>query len=364
LRNVNIVLHEQITAPLTCGVLNPVVILPADAPDWSRPELRRALLHELEHVRRHDWWTLVAARAICAAYWFNPLTWIAYRQLGLEAERACDDAAIEGEETTQYAEQLVALARRLTTTVNEPALAMARRSDLASRVAALLDRGQVRGRAGYARAALVAVPAAMLVLTIAPLRLVAAPVETGITANASQDSRSRLVSRTDRALVEAADEGDIEGVRELLDAGANVNAAVDGDGSPLIAAARGGHLGLLTFLLDRGADPNFPVEGDGNPLIMAAREGHVTIVELLLNRGATIDQVVQGDENALIQASGAGALAVVKLLVARGADVNARVWVEDSFPRRQGEWRTPLNQARAGKHNEIVDFLLSVGASQ
>ena len=75
--------------------------------------LRRAFVHELEHVRRRDWWVHLAARVTCALYWFHPLVWIAYRQLTLEAERACDDAVVEREESTQYAEQLVELARRM-----------------------------------------------------------------------------------------------------------------------------------------------------------------------------------------------------------------------------------------------------------
>ena len=284
-------------------------------------------MHELEHVRRRDWWVHLAARVTCALYWFHPLVWIAYRQLTLEAERACDDAVVEREESTQCAEQLVELARRMGAAGPQPSLAMASRSDLSARVTALLDATQTRGRAGFARATLVAVGAAAVLLTLAPVRMVAVSSDVAEASDA-QERRVRG-SRLDRALVEAAEAGDVEDVSSLLASGANLNAAVDGDGSPLIAAARQGHLSLVTMLLDRGADPNLAVPGDGNALIMAAREGHVDIVTLLLDRGANIDDVVDGDENALIQASGSGALEVVKLLVARGADVNARVQVQE-----------------------------------
>lgn len=371
-RDVELLLHEDTNVPMTCGFRRPAIILPADATEWDPDALRRALVHELEHVRRHDWWMHVGTRAICGLYWFNPLAWIAYRQMTLEAERACDDAVVANEEGIQYAEQLVALARRLSSREGRPALAMANRSDLSRRVSAVLNDRQVRGRAGLLRTSLVTAAAATLALSLAPMRAVGAVTTRldGETARHPQEQRQphivakRLISRIDRALVEAADEGDIEDVGALLDSGASVNARVDGDGSPLIVAARNGNMALVRLLLDRGADPDMGVEGDGSPLIMAAREGHLGIVQFLLDKGASVDQVVDGDENALIQASREGHLNVVKLLVTRGADVNARVFAEAAFERPGGEWRTPLGMARRGGHRAVVEFLLANGASQ
>ena len=53
------------------------------------------------------------AYLVCAAYWLHPLSWIIRRQLRLEAERACDDAAMRGSDPETYAEQLVSLAESL-----------------------------------------------------------------------------------------------------------------------------------------------------------------------------------------------------------------------------------------------------------
>jgi ankyrin repeat protein len=181
----------------------------------------------------------------------------------------------------------------------------------------------------------------------------------------------------DRALVGAAADGDVEGVNDLLRAGANVDAAVAGDGSPLIAAARAGMLDIVQLLLDRGADPNMPVPGDGNAIIAAAREGRTAIVELLLQRGAYVDEVADGDENALMQASGAGRLEMVKLLVARGANVNVHVSVAGAIgvsrdpatgavittrDPSDSEWRSPLSMARRGGHKAVVEYLIGAGA--
>ncbi len=362
-RPVEILLHEETEAPLMCGFRRPSIVLPWKARDWSDRELRCAVVHELEHVRRGDWATQLLARAICSCYWFHPLVWVAWRRLCLEAERACDDAVIQNEESTDYAEQLVTLARRMSTHAR-PALGMANRSDLARRISAVLDANQRRGRAGLLVAASTLAAAGLVFLAIAPLHAVAQVRESqqsGSTAERRQASRSNPL---DRALYETAESGEASDIDRLLNAGANVNCALAGDGSPLIGAARKGHLPAVRLLLDRGADPNMPVQGDGNPLVMAAREGHAAVVTLLLDRGARIDEVVPGDENALIQASSSGQLAVVKLLVSRGANVNARVWVDQTWHGTNGEWRSPLSMARKGRHEEVVSYLLSVGARE
>src|SRR6185436_4766642 len=110
-------------------------------------ELTRAIVHELEHIRRADWLIQGLARTLCAAYWFHPFVWIARRQLVLEAERAADDAVLQYADASEYADQLVNLARRLVA-AHQPFLAMANRHDLAVRIRALLDGRQPRGRAG------------------------------------------------------------------------------------------------------------------------------------------------------------------------------------------------------------------------
>jgi polysaccharide export outer membrane protein len=112
------------------------------------------------------------------AYWFHPLVWIAGRQLAVEAERACDDAVVKGMDRADYAEQLVALAARLSAApLSSPTprlmLSMAKRSDLSTRVSAILNPGQQRGQAGTAAAATIIGIVALLMGTVASLRAVA-----------------------------------------------------------------------------------------------------------------------------------------------------------------------------------------------
>ena len=172
-RGIEVLLHDSLSAPMTCSVLRPVVVFPEDAQTWDEEDVERALVHELEHVRRYDWATHCLARIACAAYWYHPLVWVAWRQLTLEAERSCDDAVVGNSEAIAYANQLLGLARRRSAVTRSPALAMANRSDLAARIRALLDGTQSRGPVGALPLAACALAAA-IVLTMSSIRMVAA----------------------------------------------------------------------------------------------------------------------------------------------------------------------------------------------
>jgi len=174
-RRVEVLLHESLAVPVTCGVVRPAIVLPPDTHAWDAEDLNRAIVHELEHVRRFDWTSHCLARIACALYWFHPLVWVAWRQFTLEAERCCDDAVLARSEATAYADQLVLLARRLSAAQNSPALAMATRSDLSARVGSVLDGRRARGRAGALLVAVAGAIALAIVLIMSPLRMVAAP---------------------------------------------------------------------------------------------------------------------------------------------------------------------------------------------
>lgn len=357
-RQVEVLLHDDVKVPFTSGVLRPVIFLPGEASTWSELELQPVLVHELEHIKRGDWLVQLLVRTVCAFYWFQPLVWIAWRQICLEAERACDDAVVISNERTAYAEQLVNLAKRLSNTLAPSVLSMANRSDLSRRVSAILDQHQPRGKAGRRWTLATLAVTALLVSAIAPGVEI---TRTYASASQTQNKNTKIKTKAlNRALLEASEDGKLKDVEELLAEGADINGIVEGDGTALIVAARAGNKLVVQFLLQQGADPNVAASGDGNALIMAAKEGHAEIVDLLLNSGARVNEIVEGDENALIQASGSGHVNVVQSLLSRGADVNMRVWSGG----HDGEWRTALKMARKGGHNAVVQLLISAGARE
>jgi uncharacterized protein (TIGR03435 family) len=176
-RRVEVLLQEAVPGPMTCGVVHPAIFLPRDAENWNQGDLKRAIVHELEHVRRGDSVSCYLARIAAAMYWFHPMVWIACRRLVLEAERSCDDAVLRHSEATAYADQLVGLAKRLVATHGSPLLAMANRSDLETRVRAVLDNRQRRGRAGLLTLALASIVAVVFVFVLSPFTLVGAAQE-------------------------------------------------------------------------------------------------------------------------------------------------------------------------------------------
>lgn len=369
-RTVSVVVSDVIASPITCGLFRPTLVLPVESLSWGPSWLHRCLLHELEHVRRNDWATQVFTLVVASAYWFHPLIWIAWRSMCLEAEQASDDAVLlaigDDDDATAYADQLVALARvQRRAAMSSVTIGMAKRSDLAKRIDALVSTDQGRGRL-RPRAAMVSMLGAAIVLTmIAPLRVHAAGALGPALRLASEPLVPEVqapLGRLNQHLYESAGRGDLAAIDDLLAQGANANAVLLGAGSPLIHASRAGKLSAALRLLDHGADPNLGVRGDGSPLIASAKRGQIEIVRLLLSRGANVDQVVPGDESALIAASAAGHLDVVELLIESGANVNLRAWAPRY--RAESEWRAPRGMAEQRGHDSVAAMLRNAGATR
>lgn len=101
-----------VSTPFTCGVLRPMILLPANAIDWDESRLCTVLLHESAHVRRRDCLAKYIAQAARALLWWNPLAWIIATRLNHEQELACDDAVLAaGVPADAYAATLLDVAR-------------------------------------------------------------------------------------------------------------------------------------------------------------------------------------------------------------------------------------------------------------
>src|SRR2546427_683266 len=66
-RHVRLLQAQGPAMPMTWGIRRPAILLPAEADAWSAERRRDVLLHELAHVKRHDFMIQLIARIACAA---------------------------------------------------------------------------------------------------------------------------------------------------------------------------------------------------------------------------------------------------------------------------------------------------------
>ncbi len=165
-----------ITVPLTFGVRQPVVVLPAEAEEWPDERLRAALLHEMAHIKRRDWALQMLGSIAGAMYWFNPLIWAALKRMRGESEAACDDLVLAaGVPAQEYARHLldVALSVRDNKRLRSSAVAMAQGPKVEGRLRAILSRSLSRRPVTRRAAAGFLTVALLAALPLAALRLVA-----------------------------------------------------------------------------------------------------------------------------------------------------------------------------------------------
>jgi hypothetical protein len=136
-----------------------VILLDIDAA--SRSEDAEALIaHELAHVARGDWVTMLMARIVLAILWFNPFVWRLVAEAHQLREEAADDAVLRSNvEGDRYAELLVRSAKHASRARFLAAHGVAPlRGSLSRRVAAILDPVIPRDGAPAAWVASVAIP--------------------------------------------------------------------------------------------------------------------------------------------------------------------------------------------------------------
>jgi hypothetical protein len=134
------VMAPTVRVPMTWGFLRPVVALPSSAQHWNQERRRIVLVHELTHVRAADWPFRIAARIVCALFWFHPGAWWLATRLREDSERACDDSVVaSGVRRSDYAELLVSAAFSTEPDGPSAALALAQPNGLRGRLAAVLD---------------------------------------------------------------------------------------------------------------------------------------------------------------------------------------------------------------------------------
>jgi beta-lactamase regulating signal transducer with metallopeptidase domain len=109
-RSIAIRQSDRISAPLTFGILHPVILMPKTT-DWhDETALKYVMAHEYVHIRRFDTVTKLVLMVTLCVHWFNPLVWVMYVLANRDLELSCDESVIRlfGENTkSAYAQTLI-----------------------------------------------------------------------------------------------------------------------------------------------------------------------------------------------------------------------------------------------------------------
>ena len=152
----------------------------------------------------------------------------------------------------------------------------------------------------------------------------------------------------------------VETVRALIDAGADINIRDDRLDNPFLYASAEGLFEIVQLTIEANADTRLTNRFGGTALIPAAERGHVEIVrELLTRTDVDVNHINNLGLTALLEAiilsdGGERHQQIVQLLVDHGADVN--------IPDFNGI--TPLAHARQRGFAQIMAILSAAGAHE
>ena len=94
-QDVIIIQSSHVSGPMTCRIFNPVIIFPKRfTENLSDRELVAIAAHELSHIQRKDMLVLLFVACIWSVLFFQPLLWIAGKEISYLAEHFCDRSAL------------------------------------------------------------------------------------------------------------------------------------------------------------------------------------------------------------------------------------------------------------------------------
>jgi beta-lactamase regulating signal transducer with metallopeptidase domain len=123
-RDIRLALSSRISTPMVVGWLRPMLLVPVGIlTDMDPVGLEALLVHELAHIRRHDYFLNVLQCLVEILLFYHPAVWWISRRVRVERELCCDDVAVAWcADPLLYAETLNRLQEQRSETLS-PALA-------------------------------------------------------------------------------------------------------------------------------------------------------------------------------------------------------------------------------------------------
>lgn len=93
-RKVLIRVSDQISSPVTYGIIRPVILLPKNIDYENSCVVESILTHEYTHIKRFDGISKFVLAITLCVHWFNPLVWVMYVLANRDIELSCDEKVI------------------------------------------------------------------------------------------------------------------------------------------------------------------------------------------------------------------------------------------------------------------------------
>ncbi|MGE7907220.1 BlaR1 family beta-lactam sensor/signal transducer [Peribacillus sp. NPDC094092] len=95
-KSIKIVISKKVQSPMIFGLFQTYIVLPSQHENWlSLKNYEYIFLHELSHYKNKDLLTNYVILFYQIIYWFNPLVWLAFREMRLDREIACDTSVLQ-----------------------------------------------------------------------------------------------------------------------------------------------------------------------------------------------------------------------------------------------------------------------------
>jgi uncharacterized protein len=119
----------------------------------------------------------------------------------------------------------------------------------------------------------------------------------------------------DATLIQAAEQGDTESVKQLLEQGASIEMQDEKGRTALIAAAYRNDLLMADLLIQAGADVNKQDNTKQSAYLIATSEGYLELLKLTLQAGADVHSTDSYNGTGLIRAADCGHVEIIQELL-------------------------------------------------
>ena len=137
---VHIYISDFVSSPVTIGFLKPIILMPIAAINkLTVKQVEAVLLHELAHIRRHDYFINLLINFVHTVLYFNPFVKLFAKTIEREREKSCDEIVMQFQyDPHGYASALLVLEKNNFMRQRMAVAASGQRNDLLHRIEKIL----------------------------------------------------------------------------------------------------------------------------------------------------------------------------------------------------------------------------------